>query len=325
METKIKNLVIGQGNQYIVGFVSDIKEGTTSNGENFISLKIYDNEDKIDVKIWQTSQSEIDALDIRNGSFVVARGKCQLFRDSKQFNVDKSDKLMIRKANDGEFNISEYMPTAPIDYDEIKQYIINGIEQINDIELRVFVNSIFNDYVDKLISYPASMNVHHDYLNGLGYHIYRMLASALALRSVYKNHVNFDYVIAGVILHDIGKVNCYRVSEMGMPEDYTLENSLLGHIPIGLLMLEPYELSESKKNLIRHLLLSHHGRPEFGAVVTPMFIEAQLLHHIDIMDASVTIMEAEMDKLNPGEVSDRIWSLDRTRLFNHAEENTQSK
>lgn len=324
METKIKNLVVGQGNQYIVGFVSDIKEGTTANGENFISLKIYDNEDKIDVKIWQTSQDEIDEVGIRNGSFVVAKGKCQLFRDSKQFNVDKQDKIMIRKVVDGEFNISEYMPIAPIDYEEIKQYIKNGIEQINDLELRNFVSSIFNDYGDKIISYPASINVHHDYLNGLGYHIYRMLSSALALRTVYKNHVDFDYVIAGVILHDIGKVNCYKVSEMGMPEDYTLENSLIGHISIGLLMIEPYELSENKKNLIRHLLLSHHGRPEFGAVVTPMFIEAQLLHHIDIMDASITIMEVELDKLNPGEISDRIWSLDRTRLFNHSEDKKES-
>ncbi len=315
METKIKNLLPNQGNQHIVGFVSDLKEGTTANGESFISLKIYDAESKIEVKIWKTNLSELKALEIDNGSFVVARGAGQTYKGNIQFVIDKTDKPLIRKVKDGEFNISEYMPTAPIDYDDIKTYLKNGIMQIVDSELKRFVLEIFDDYGDKLISYPASLNVHHEYLNGLGYHLYRMLSSALALKSVYVNHVNFDYVIAGVILHDIGKVECYEVSDSGLPMDYTLENNLIGHISIGLLMLENYELSKEKKNLIRHLLLSHHGRPEFGAVVTPMFIEAELLHLIDMIDAKVTIMETEIDKLEPGEVSDRIWSLDRTKLY----------
>lgn len=319
MENKIKNLVVNQGNQHIVGFVSDIKEGTTSSGESFISLKIYDKEDKIEVKIWQTDLSEMKAREVDNGAFVVARGTGQTYKGNMQFVVDKTDKPLIRKVKDGEFNIADYMPTAPIDYEEIKTYLYNGIQQIKDAELRKFVSDIFDDYGDKLISYPASLNVHHEYLNGLGYHLYRMLASALALKSVYKNHVNFDYVIAGVLLHDIGKVECYEVSDVGMPMDYTLENNLIGHISIGLLMLEPYDLSEEKKNLVRHLLLSHHGRPEFGAVVTPMFIEAELLHQIDMIDAKVTIMETEMDKLEPGEMSDRIWSLDRTKLYRFEE------
>lgn len=313
---KISELKVGNESQYVVGFVSDLEEKTTSSGDAYISFKLFDQKEKMDVRIWRTKMDQIVEADIKNGSFVVAKGKCQLFREKKQFSVDSDGKICLRLVTDDDhIDSTEYIPSAPMSPDEIRSFIENTISEIEDSEIRSFVHNIFQDHGEELIRMPASKNVHHDYKNGLGYHITRMLSSATALRSVYKNQVNFDWVIAGVILHDIGKIKCYQTTDIGSPEDYTLENSLIGHIPMGLLLIEPYELEETKKNVIRHLLLSHHGRPEFGAIVPPMFIEAEILHMIDMMDAKITIMEVELDKLQVGEVSDRIWSLDRARIL----------
>ncbi|MDO5718910.1 MAG: hypothetical protein Q4P34_07990 [Tissierellia bacterium] len=310
---KIKDLKLGPN--YLAGFVSELRECQTARGDSYISFRLSDKEDKIDVKIWQTQIGEIEKLNIKNGSFVVAKGICQLYKEKKQFTVEKDNKIKLREVNEEDnIDINDYMAIAPIDFEEIRDYLIDAINMIVDSEIREFTMKIFDDYHDELIRFPASINVHHDYKNGLGYHLYRMVKSAIKLKDVYER-VNFDYIIAGVIIHDIGKIKCYKITDSGAPEDYTLENSLIGHIPMGLIMIESYELSEEKKNLMRHLLLSHHGREEFGAIVPPMFIEAEILHMLDMMDSKITIMENVLDGLEPGEVSDRIWTLDRAKIY----------
>lgn len=313
---KIKDLVVNNEFQYLAGIVIDLKENISQNGQVYLSLKIRDDIDEIDVKVWKTALKDIKHLNINNGSFVVARGRCQLYKEKKQFSIDNGGKLYLRLVNDEDgLNIDDYVKSSPVSYDSIKNDLLKAIELIKDRDLNAFIFSIYDKYMEKIISSPASIGVHHDYKNGLGYHLLRMVKSAIALSEVYKNNVNFDLLISGVLVHDIGKINCYNTNESGLPESYTDQNNLLGHIPLGLLIIEEFDLREDKKDLIRHMILSHHGRMEYGAVVPPMFIEAELLHFIDTTDARITIMENELDKLEVGTTSERIWSLDRAKLI----------
>lgn len=309
---KINNLQDGGGPQILVGFIRNLVERTTKAGGPYISFDLYDNENSIPVRIWSTSMEEMKERGLENGSFVISKGNASTYNDQLQFAVSKQDNILhIRpvRPEDG-VDIGDYTPMAPVSPEEMDGYIRNQIDQMKDQELKGFIQGIYDDYQEKLLASPASIGVHHEYLNGLGYHVYRMLKAAMALSDVYEASVDRDYLVVGVILHDIGKIKCYNVSEDGNPESYTVENDLLGHIAMGILMLEDYQISEDKKNMVRHLILSHHGKREYGAVVSPMTIEAQILHFVDNIDSKVTIYERELANLEEGQVSPRIWSVD---------------
>lgn len=315
----IKDLVVGS-ETYLVGLVKTLKEAKTKNGDAYIDMEVADRTGSIGVKIWSTSEEDLGDLGIGSGSLIYAKGRVSEYRSVAQFTVDTSGgRNIVNVKNypdlEAKYKIGDYIPTAPISYDQIKSYLLWALGQIGDRDLRDFAEKIFTDNEEKLISYPASTNVHHEYLNGLGYHIYRMMKQVFALREVYGGSVNFDYLIVGVLVHDIGKTRCYEINEIGLPEGYTLANDLHGHLAIGYQMVEEYDLPREKKDLVQHLVLSHHGKREFGAVTEPMTMEAHILHFIDNLDSTVTMVEKELDKLDDEEVSRRIWYLDNTKLY----------
>ena len=299
-----------------VGIVSDLVEKTTSNSESYINFSLNDKVTKIDTKAWQTTMEEMNEKNIENGSFVIIEGKINRFKDKDQIIINRSNEgLRIRLINENDpINIDQFIKTAPLKDDIMRSYFREKISEIEDAEYKSFMEQIYFDYENKILSYPGSITVHHDYKMGLAYHMYRMLKSAHALADVYKD-INRDLLTIGVLLHDIGKVKCYDVTSDGVSKGYTLENDLIGHIAIGIIILEKYELREDKKDLIRHLILSHHGKIEYGAVVPPMFKEALILHMVDNLDARMTIMEDELEKIEEGQVSDRIFFLDRAKVY----------
>lgn len=313
---KIKDLKVNNDEQYLAGLVSQLKEATTKNGSPYVSLKLEDDQDEIDVKIWSTPLSALEEKGIKNGSFVICQGKCGEYKDNKQFTINNDGNLKFRLVvEDDPVNISDYISTGPMSFEDLYAYFSDKIQMVKDEDIKNFLGALYDKYGQELIKVPASIGVHHEFVNGLGYHLFRMMESSIALAKVYKNFVDLDYLIAGVLIHDMGKIRCYKLGPAGPAEDYTLENALLGHIAIGLLMLEEFPLKEDKKNILRHLILSHHGKIEYGAVVQPMTIEAMILHMVDNIDAKVTIMEREIGKLEEGQVSERIWSLDRSKVY----------
>lgn len=326
----IKDFEVDNQERYLIGIVKSIKEGLTKNGDPFINMEITDKTGSIEVKIWNTSEEILSDKNISSGSFIYSKGKVGEFNNRMQFTIENTGEPNIVNLNDfpdlkAKFKLEDYIPMAPISYDEIKDYFFNIISQVEDEEIRSFLTEIMNDHGHELISYPASVGVHHEYVNGLGYHLYRMLNSAVNLTSVYKESVNFDYLVAGVLTHDLGKIRCYELNDIGLAEGYTLENELHGHLAIGYKMIEGYDLSREKKDMIQHLILSHHGTREFGAAALPMTLEAQMLHYIDSLDAKVTIIEREMDSLEENGVSKRIWSLDNNKLYKMPEDSLKTE
>lgn len=133
--------------------------------------------------------------------------------------------------------------------------------------------------------------------------------------------VDRDLLTAGAILHDISKLEEFVVSETGIAEGYSVEGNLLGHIAMGAMKVDKYaeklNISRRTATLVEHMLLSHHGEPEYGAAVRPMFIEAEILSELDLLDSRIYEMHEAVSGTKPDDFSQRVWALDNRKLFNH--------
>ena len=170
-------------------------------------------------------------------------------------------------------------------------------------------------YQDQLIIFPAATKNHHDYASGLIDHVVSMLKLSSAICDLYPT-LNRDLLYSGVILHDIGKV-----IELSGPVGtmYTVEGNLLGHISImvneiGLAATE-LKIEGEEVMLLQHLVLSHHGKEEWGSPKKPMIQEAEMLHYIDNIDAKMNMLKRALDKTQPGEFTERLFPLDNRSFY----------
>ena len=133
--------------------------------------------------------------------------------------------------------------------------------------------------------------------------------------------VNEELLISGAILHDIAKTEEFEVADSGIATGYSVKGNLIGHLAEGAIIVRETALkvgvSEETSNLIEHMLLSHHGDPEFGAAVRPMFIEAEILSELDMLDARIYEMKEAVEGVEVGEFTGRLWSMDNRKLYNH--------
>ena len=146
----------------------------------------------------------------------------------------------------------------------------------------------------------------------------RMLASGIALCGVYTD-LKKDLVCAGVIVHDMQKLNEILSDQNGISPGYSMEGQLLGHIVMGVKYLdrltEELGFPREKALMLEHMVLSHHYEPEYGSPKKPLFPEAEVLHYLDILDARMFDMFDALASTEPGEFSDRVWTLDNRRLY----------
>lgn len=133
--------------------------------------------------------------------------------------------------------------------------------------------------------------------------------------------IDRELLLAGAILHDISKIDEFDVNDAGVADGYTIEGNLLGHISMGATKIDKYAerlgIDRRTSVLLQHMILSHHGEPEFGAAVRPMFIEAEVLSELDLMDARIYEMREAVAAASPNDFSARVWALDNRKLFNH--------
>ena len=166
--------------------------------------------------------------------------------------------------------------------------------------------------------YPAAQKNHHAELGGLLYHMKRMLMTGERVCEVYTN-LNRDLVLAGVILHDMEKLNEIVAESDGIATGYSFEGQLLGHIIQGVKSIDKLTLEldfpREKAIMLEHMILAHHYEPEFGSPKRPLFPEAEVLHYLDILDARMFDMEEGLKGVSDGEFGDRVWPLDNRRLY----------
>ncbi|MEG0830235.1 MAG: HD domain-containing protein [Anaerovoracaceae bacterium] len=286
-----------------------------ANRKQYLDLMLGDKTGEVTGKKWDVSDEELISLnEIKPGDIVKIRATVTEWNGLKQFRV-----MRIRpKAEAEKIEFSDYIKAAPEKPEEMYAYIYQRAETMKDKDLKALCIRVLEDNKDKLMYYPAAQKNHHAQMAGLLYHTKRMLMGGERMCQVYEN-LNEDLVAAGVILHDMEKINEIQSNELGISDGYSFEGIMLGHIIQGIKTLETLttELNfpREKAIMIEHMILSHHYEPEFGSPRKPLFPEAEILHYLDIIDARMFDMQDVLEKTQPGEFSDRVWTLDNRRLY----------
>lgn len=286
-----------------------------ANKKQYLDLLLCDKSGEITGKKWDVSDEELPSLNkISEGDIVKIRAVVTEWNGLKQFRV-----MRIRqKATNDELDMADYIKAAPEKPEDMYTYILGVAEGLQDDDLKKLCVATLTDNREKLMYYPAAQKNHHAQLAGLLYHIKRMLLNGEQMCRVYKN-LNRDLVLAGVILHDIEKLNEIESNELGVSTGYSFEGQMLGHIIQGIKVLEKrtaeLNFPREKAIMLEHMILSHHYEPEFGSPKKPLFPEAEILHYLDMIDARMFDMEDALDKTEPGEFSDRVWTLDNRKLY----------
>lgn len=301
-------------NERIEGYylIKEVEVRTASNGNNFLDIKLSDKTGDINAKLWDCKEDDI--LRYKKDSIVKIRGDISEWQGKKQLRI-----ALIRLAKDTDnIRLEDYVQTAPYESDYMYKQLITYIDKIENQDISRLVTEIVNMYKDKLLFYPAAKQNHHAIRSGLLFHILRMLMTAERLTEVYTN-LNKDILYAGIILHDIAKIEEMDANQLGIVSDYTVEGQLLGHIIQGIKIIDNVAtklgVNREVSVLLQHMILSHHYEPEFGSPKKPMIPEGELLHFIDLIDARMYDMEKALSSIETNEFTDKIWILDNRKLY----------
>ena len=286
----------------------------TASGKPFLSAVLADTSGTIEAKVWDYSGpiGERDA-----GKVIKVRGSVSDYRGALQVTVDK----LRLAAEDDHVDVSRLVRVAPIDRAGAYADITRLVSTLEDADYRAVCEEMLRRHEDAFRTIPAAKSVHHSFLSGLLMHTYNMLRLADFLAAQYADSVDRSLLLAGTLLHDFGKEREFTFSELGLVTDYSTKGQLLGHLVMGAQetaeVAEMLGIPEEKSVLLQHLLLSHHGDPEFGAAVLPQCAEAELLSLIDQIDSRMEIYREALAPLKSGEFSQRIFALDNRRIYKH--------
>lgn len=266
----------------------------SKSGKTYYSLKLQDKTGTINAKVWDLNK---DIQSFEQNDFIKIDGTALMYQNEMQLKVTK-----IRKAQEGEYDGADYIPSTDKNVSELYDQLLALIDTIKDTYLKRLLKIVLIDnkeISDKIKTHSAAKSMHHGYLGGLIEHILSVTQTCDFLAGRYK-YVNRDLVLAGAVMHDIGKV--YELSPFPA-NDYTDEGQLLGHIVIGVeLATEASQQIENfpkeTLNLLKHLIVSHHGEIEFGSPKKPATIEAIILHCADNLDAKIKMYEESITNDN---------------------------
>ncbi len=286
-----------------------------SNKKNYLDVTLGDSTGEINGKKWDVSDEELKNLSaIKEGDIVKIKAQVNEWNGIKQLRIAR-----IRRAvPSDDVNMPDFVKAAPEDPKEMFDYVMGRAQAIKDEGLRKVAVSALEDNRERLLYYPGAMRNHHAELGGLLYHIRRMLTMGLKACQVYTN-LDKDWVVCGVIMHDMEKLNELKASELGISSGYSVKGNMLGHLVMGAVELkaraEAAGLSEEKTVMLQHMIISHHYEPEFGSPIRPLFPEAELLHYLDMLDAKMYDFEAALQTAEPGTFTERVRTLDGRMLY----------
>jgi len=294
------------------------QQRTTKTNKPYLNLILGDKTGQIEGRVWDVSDPRIEKVFDR-GDIVKVRGSISRFDERNQIKVD-----ILRKAQPGEVEKADLLPATTFDVAVLWKQLEAAIGSIANPELRRLLNALLADpaIAEAYREAPAARQLHHAWLGGLLEHVVSLLGLAERVAAHYKL-LDRDLLLTGVILHDIGKI---RELSWEVGFEYTIEGTLLGHIQMGIDLVEKTiaglpEFPSRLRTLVLHMILSHHGKLEFGSPKLPMIPEALALSFVDDLDAKMQAMASEFDKSiregkGPDELTGKVWSLDNRQLLN---------
>lgn len=308
----ISDMYIGQE---LEGFyiLKDASAKTTASGKPFLTGALSDTTGSIEIKLWDYT-GPVGAGDI--GKVVKIRGLVSDFKGTLQITVSR---IRLADSNDS-YDISALVPTAPIDTVDAMETVNYLVDQIDDSEYRAVCKEMLSRHIEEFTKIPAAKSVHHGFISGLLMHTTNMLKTADFLAELYSEVIDRNLLLAGTLLHDFAKAQEFTFSELGLVTDYSVKGQLLGHLVMGAqevsAICRELNISENKSVLLQHMLLSHHGVPEYGAAVLPQCAEAELLYYIDSIDSRMEIYAETLQNVPVNQFSGRIFALEK-RIFHH--------
>jgi 3'-5' exoribonuclease len=300
---------------YFVLSTLQVRERRQGGGQ-FLTITITDKTGSMPAVMWEDFADSIAPC--TEGCYVKAMGQINRYQNKFQMALQK-----LRFAAETEIDPTDYLPVTHFNVDEMWDELRGYVSRFSNPNLQRLVFAFLDDpaIAAAYRTAPAAKMLHHAWLGGLLEHVLTLVRVCVANAPFYPE-VDPDLLVTGAILHDIGKVReLHWKSSFG----YTLEGQLIGHISIaqGMLQekvrsLEPFP--EKLRILVEHMILSHHGKYEFGSPKLPMTPEALLLNTLDDLEAKMQTLRnsfsaAEAQGRGPGELTDWVRSMDRA-LFN---------
>lgn len=305
---------IGGPGDLFIGFavIRNSKLGIDRNKNYYLSFELIDGDSSIDAKMWNCSEK--DAEIFVDEAFVKVKGVVKEHNGTSQLNIE-----LIRLVEERDkVKIDDFIPRAPEPTDQLIDELESYLSSIKTPILKEIVSRLYNKHKKRYVVHVAASRNHHNYYSGLLYHVVSMMRQAKFLSMQYKM-LNIDLLMAGIFCHDIGKLE--EISNSFISPEYT-RKQLLGHIVIGALWIdrevnvmksEGRQITEDDEKLIEelmHLVLSHHGDVSYGygSAVSPMTLEAKILHQIDKIDAEHEMIRAGLSDKKEGEFHN-IWPI----------------
>lgn len=294
-------------------YIKDLKEGvsvrevylcrkrqflTTKNGKNYESLTLQDKTGSLDAKIWEPDSAGIGDFEELDYIFVV--GDVTSFQGHLQMNIRQ-----LRRSREGEYEPSDYLPSTARNIDDMMSMLLKYVETVKTEPLHRLLTAFFvedEDFVKDFRFSSAAKSIHHGFVGGLLEHTIGVTGLCYFYCKMYP-FLKRDLLITSALLHDIGKT---RELSRFPRNDYTDEGQFIGHIIIGISMIDEKirEIPDFPEMLameLRHCILAHHGELEFGSPKKPALIEAAALHLADNTDAKIETFKEALDTGNaPG-------------------------
>ena len=305
---------IGNGASEGYCIVKSVDQKLNVKGVPYLDMMLSDAGGEINAKLWDYKESIHGKFEA--GAFIKVRGTLSVYNGTDQFRIDR-----IRFVNeDDDVDIADFVPSAEYTGEMMLSKIYSYTDSMKDEELQTLTRAILKDNEEKLLFWPAAFKLHHAIRGGLLYHTLSIVKLACAVARLYPA-VDRDLLLAGAILHDICKIDEFDVNAVGIVKSYSVKGELLGHLVMGAMEIErkarELGISQETALLLEHMVVSHHGTPEFGAAVRPMFLEAEILSELDTLDATVYEITNTVAAVEDHGFSARQWALDNRKLFNH--------
>lgn len=295
--------------------VKSVEKRLSQKGAYYLDMVIADQDGEISAKKWDYDEG-IDGV-FQANTIVKIRGVTSEYKGAEQFRIER-----IRNVTDNDdFDISDFVPVTDLAPEDMWKELYNIASGLGDKDLKKLVTLILEENKEKLLYWPAAYRLHHALKGGLLYHTLSVVRLAQNAADIYPC-VDRDLLLSGAILHDISKLTEYEVaSNTGIASGYSVEGNLVGHLVKGAIYIDQksreLEIPGELAMLLEHMLISHHGEPDFGCACRPMFIEAELLSMLDAMDAKMYEMADNISKTETGEFTQKLWALDNRKLYNH--------
>ena len=289
--------------------VRSSEQRTDSKGKFYLDMNLADRTGEINCKMWNPTVAPPPS-----GAVAWVQGTVQEFNGRLQLRIDA---IRPRTPQD-DVDLAKLVPCAPEKPSVMLQTINDTIDRFESEDLKKLVREMLRLAGEDLVWFPAAQRMHHAERSGLLHHTTDMLRTAEYIIQSYP-FLHGDLLRAGVILHDLAKIQEMKSDKLGNVSDYSRDGLLVGHLVRGVATLElaaqNVGVGGELLELLEHMIISHHGIPEYGSPRLPMFPEAEALHWIDTLDARMNEMQGIQERTPEGAFSEKIYSLDGRRMY----------